>query len=67
MSHSFGIESHTYDCTGNMHPFWDEFIDLKPYVVISNNYNKSKIVDLFTKLIPNFKHIEKNKYLDDKM
>ncbi len=28
MSHSFGIESFNYDCTGNMHPFWDEFIEL---------------------------------------
>jgi hypothetical protein len=27
MSHSFGVNNLKYDCTGNMHPFWDKFIE----------------------------------------
>ena len=45
----------------------DYFINEINRIFTSNSYNKSEIVDLFTKLIPNFNHIEKNKYLDDKM
>ena len=29
--------------------------------------SKEDIVDLFNEMIPNFKHLETNKYLDDKM
>ena len=33
----------------------------------SQFWNKDQLVSLFKMMLPNFKHIEKDKYLDDKM
>ena len=32
-----------------------------------HSWNKFKILELYNNLLPNFSHIDKGKYLDDKM
>lgn len=43
--------------------FREQIISIKK----SNNYNRSKLIKIFEETIPNFNHIEKNKFLDSKM
>ncbi|MCS7244071.1 MAG: polysaccharide biosynthesis protein [Candidatus Calescibacterium sp.] len=45
----------------------DYFIKSLKKSISSNNLTKAKIVKLFEDFIPGFKHMETNKYLDDKM
>ena len=43
--------------------FREQIISIKK----SNDYNRSKLIKIFEKTIPNLNHIEKNKFLDSKM
>lgn len=43
--------------------FLQEIEDIKK----RNTWSKDSLIDLFKKLIPDFKHLEKGRYLDDKM
>ena len=43
--------------------FREQIISIKK----SNDYNRSKLIKIFGKTIPNLNHIEKNKFLDSKM
>jgi len=47
----------------NLNYFLKEIENIK----MQNRWDKEKIVILFNKMIPNFMHLETNKYLDDKM
>ena len=43
------------------------FMEQFERLIGSNNWEKAKIVQMFSELLSNFQHYEKNKYLDDRM
>ena len=43
------------------------FIDTVKEIKSKKQWIKKDIVELFDQIIPNFNHVETNKYLDDKM
>ena len=45
----------------------ESFLQKLNFLKNSNNFNKKDFVKLFSEILPDFKHLEKDKYLDEKM
>jgi len=45
----------------------DRFLGQIEFIKKTNTWTKGDIISIFSELLPNFSHIEKNKYLDNKM